>query len=82
MLLNTFAPPFKLVGGYFIAGICFLIASIPAFFAADFEAIAADAVLLGEQDQQPLLVVNIGYGLGPFRERGVRFSFEQTTRTV
>ena len=40
MLLNTFAPPFKLVGGYFIAGICFLIASIPAFFAADFEAIA------------------------------------------
>ena len=30
---------------------------------ADFEAIAADAVLLGEQDQQPLLVVNIGYGL-------------------
>ena len=49
---------------------------------ADFEAIAADAVLLGEQDQQPLLVVNIGYGLGPFREHGVRFSFEQTTRTV
>lgn len=49
---------------------------------ADFEAIAADAVLLGEQDQQPFLVVNIGYGLGPFRERGVRFSFEQTTRTV
>ena len=40
MLLNTFAPPFKLVGGYFIAGICFLIASIPAFFAADFEMIA------------------------------------------
>ena len=39
MLLNTFAPPFKLVGGYFIAGICFLIASIPAFFAADFETI-------------------------------------------
>jgi len=28
------------VGGYFIAGICFLIASIPAFFAADFEMIA------------------------------------------
>ena len=40
MLLHTFAPPFKLVGGYFIAGICFLIASIPAFFAADFETIA------------------------------------------
>ena len=40
MLLNTFAPPFKLVGGYFIAGICFLIASIPAFFAADFETMA------------------------------------------
>ncbi len=40
MLLNTFAPPFKLAGGYFIAGICFLIASIPAFFAADFETIA------------------------------------------
>ena len=40
MLLNTFAPPFKLVGGYFIAGICFLIASIPAFFAAEFEKIA------------------------------------------
>ena len=40
MLLNTFAPPFKLVGGYFIPGICFLIASIPAFFAADFETIA------------------------------------------
>ena len=40
MLLTTFAPPFKLVGGYFIAGICFLIASIPAFFAADFETMA------------------------------------------
>ena len=40
MLLNTFAPPFKLVGGYFIAGICFLIACIRAFFAADFEMIA------------------------------------------
>ena len=40
MLLNTFAPPFKLVGGYFIAGTFFLIASIPAFFAADFETIA------------------------------------------
>ena len=36
MLLNTFAPPFKLVGGYFIIGILFLFASLFAYFRADF----------------------------------------------
>jgi len=36
MLLNTFAPPFKLVGGYFIIGILFLLASLFAYFQADF----------------------------------------------
>ncbi|WP_297938111.1 peptidase M50 [uncultured Campylobacter sp.] len=41
MLLNTYAPPFKLVGGYFIAGIFFLALSVPAFFYADFEAISS-----------------------------------------
>ena len=41
MLLNTYAPPFKLVGGYFIAGIFFLVLSAPAFFYADFEAISS-----------------------------------------
>ena len=41
MLLNTYAPPFKLVGGYFIAGIFFLALSIGAFFYADFEAISS-----------------------------------------
>ena len=41
MLLNTYAPPFKLVGGYFIAGIFFLALSTPAFFYADFEAISS-----------------------------------------
>ena len=41
MLLNTYAPPFKLVGGYFIAGIFFLALSAPAFFYADFEAISS-----------------------------------------
>ncbi|MBE3022194.1 MULTISPECIES: peptidase M50 [Campylobacter] len=37
MLLNTFAPPFKLVGGYFIVGILFLIVSIFAFLMANFD---------------------------------------------
>ena len=41
MLLNTYAPPFKLVGGYFIAGIFFLALSVMAFFYADFEAISS-----------------------------------------
>ena len=41
MLLNTYAPPFKLVGGYFIAGIFFLALSVSAFFYADFEAISS-----------------------------------------
>ena len=41
MLLNTYAPPFKLVGGYFIAGIFFLVLSLGAFFYADFEAISS-----------------------------------------
>ena len=36
MLLNTFAPPFKLVGGYFIIGILFLFASLFTYFRADF----------------------------------------------
>ncbi|WP_169763976.1 peptidase M50 [Campylobacter mucosalis] len=36
MLLNTFAPPFRLVGGYFVAGVLFLLISIFAFFKADF----------------------------------------------
>ena len=68
--------------GYFITAVRALGLDVGPITGADFEAITADAVLLGEQDQQPFLVVNIGYGLGPFRERGVRFSFEQTTRTV
>ncbi|MGG7048262.1 MULTISPECIES: peptidase M50 [unclassified Campylobacter] len=41
MLLNTFAPPFRLVGGYFIAGILFLLLSIFAFFKADFDMLTA-----------------------------------------
>ena len=68
--------------GYFITAVRALGLDAGPITGADFEAIAADAVLLGGQDQQPFPVVNIGYGLGPFRERGVRFSFEQTTRTV
>ena len=41
MLLNTFAPPFRLVGGYFIAGLAFLFLSIFAFFAVDLDAVFA-----------------------------------------
>ena len=68
--------------GYFITAVRALGLDAGPITGADFEAIAADAVLLGGQDQQPFLVVNIGYGLGPFRERRVRFSLAQTTRTV
>lgn len=39
MLLNTFAPPFKLVGGYFFIGIVFLLLSVVAFFRTDFTTI-------------------------------------------
>lgn len=35
-LLNTFAPPFKLVGAYFIISICFAIFSLVALLWADF----------------------------------------------
>lgn len=35
MVLNTFAPPFRLVGGYFIVGVVFLFLSIFAFLKAD-----------------------------------------------
>lgn len=38
-MLDTFAPPFKLVGGYFVAGIIFLFLSIFSFAGVDFEAI-------------------------------------------
>ncbi|WP_229204382.1 peptidase M50 [Campylobacter anatolicus] len=41
MLLNTFAPPFKLVGGYFIVGILFLLMSVFVFFMADFTTITS-----------------------------------------
>ncbi|MGP1484528.1 MAG: peptidase M50 [Campylobacter sp.] len=36
MMLNSFAPPFKLVGGYFVAGFLFLFLSVVAYFWADF----------------------------------------------
>ncbi|WP_170019038.1 peptidase M50 [Campylobacter sp. RM16190] len=39
MLLNTFAPPFSLVGGYFIVGILFLLASVFVFFGVDLNAL-------------------------------------------
>lgn len=41
MLLNTFAPPFRLVGGYFIAGMICLILSVLAFLKADFSSLTA-----------------------------------------
>lgn len=41
MLLNTFAPPFSLVGGYFIAGILFLFSSVFVFFAVDLNALTS-----------------------------------------
>lgn len=41
MILNTFAPPFKLVGGYFIVGILCLLLSVFAFFMADFNSFIA-----------------------------------------
>ncbi|MFC2492436.1 MAG: peptidase M50 [Campylobacter curvus] len=41
MLLNTFAPPFRLVGGYFIVGILFLILSLFAFLKVDFSAVTS-----------------------------------------
>lgn len=41
MLLNTFAPPFRLVGGYFIVGIICLMLSALAFLKADFGSLTA-----------------------------------------
>ena len=37
MLLNTFAPPFNLVGGYFVVGILFLLVSVFAFFGVNLD---------------------------------------------
>ncbi|CZE50790.1 peptidase M50 [Campylobacter geochelonis] len=41
MLLNTFAPPFKLIGGYFLVGLVFLLLSVFWFVFADFNAPAS-----------------------------------------
>lgn len=68
--------------GYFITAVRALGLDAGPVTGADFEALADDPVLLGGTDQQPFLVVNIGYGLGPYRERGLRFDFEDATRTV
>lgn len=41
MLLNTFAPPFSLVGGYFVVGILLLLASVFAFFGVNLSELTA-----------------------------------------
>ncbi|AQW81551.1 putative membrane protein [Campylobacter pinnipediorum subsp. pinnipediorum] len=41
MILNTFAPPFRLVGGYFLVGLFYLLVSIFLFFYADFNALTS-----------------------------------------
>jgi len=68
--------------GYFITVVRALGLDAGPITGVDFEALAADPVLLGGADQQPFLVVNLGYGLGPYRARGLRFDFEDVTRTV
>ena len=72
----------NLQAGYFITVVRALGLDAGPITGVDFEALAADPVLLGGADQQPFLVVNLGYGLGPYRARGLRFDFEDVTRTV
>ena len=56
--------------GYFITVVRALGLDAGPITGVDFEALAADPVLLGGADQQPFLVVNLGYGLGPIGHAG------------
>ena len=47
---------------------------------ADFDGIAAE--LFEGTDQQPFLVVNLGYGVAPEYPRGTRFAFDDVTRSL
>ena len=47
---------------------------------ADFDGIAAE--FFEGTDQQPFLVVNLGYGVAPKYPRGTRFEFDDVTRSI
>ncbi|MBF6975826.1 malonic semialdehyde reductase, partial [Acinetobacter baumannii] len=47
---------------------------------ADFDGIAAE--FFEGTDQQPFLVVNLGYGVAPEYPRGTRFAFDDVTRSL
>ena len=69
-----------LQAGYFLTAVRALGLDAGPMTGADFDGIAAD--FFEGTDQQPFLVVNLGYGVAPEYPRGTRFEFDDVTRSV
>ena len=69
-----------LQAGYFITAVRALGLDAGPMTGADFDGIAAE--FFEGTDQQPFLVVNLGYGVAPEYPRGTRFAFDDVTRSL
>ena len=69
-----------LQAGYFLTAVRALGLDAGPMTGADFEGIAAE--FFQGTDQQPFLVVNLGYGVAPEYPRGTRFEFDDVTRSI
>lgn len=69
-----------LQAGYFITAVRALGLAAGPMTGADFDGIEAE--LFEGTDQRPFLVVNLGYGAEPAHPRGVRFAFDDVTRSL
>ena len=69
-----------LQAGYFITAVRALGLDAGPMTGADFDGIAAE--FFEGTDQQPFLVVNLGYGVDPEYPRGTRFACDDETRSL
>ena len=69
-----------LQAGYFLTAVRALGLDAGPMTGADFDGIAAE--FFEGNDQQPFLVVNLGYGVAPEYPRGTRFEFDDVTRSI
>ena len=69
-----------LQAGYFLTAVRALGLDAGPMTGADFDGIAAE--FFEGTDQQPFLVVNLGYGVDPEYPRGTRFEFDDVTRSI
>ena len=69
-----------LQAGYFLTAVRALGLDAGPMTGADFDGIAAE--FFEGTDQQPFLVVNLGYGVAPEYPRGTRFEFDDVTRSI